>query len=396
MASTSKPPRLEVFLIVLLDVMGLGLIIPGQPFLAKNFGATPGTITLIGTTYALMQFLLSPVWGGLSDRFGRRPILLTTLAMTAIGHLAFASANSLALLFLARALAGAGAANISTAQAVLSDTHAPAERGRAMAIIGAAFGLGFVFGPALGGILFKIDHRAPALFAAALAALNILFVFTRVPETSPFTGDAKSSRGKLFEFLRLDRDLQRLVFTTFLTITAFALMEQTIGLYIERTWVTATERAGMNEAASLTSLFLVVVGITAVGAQGYLVRKWLVRTPEATLCRLGLLVIGVSLSIIPVLASLGSFSLFLLAAVLLALGSSMFNPSMAGLVSLTCPPDKQGIGLALNQSGQALGRIIGPTLAGALFAVGAPAPFLTGALLTCVAFVMALPIRARR
>ncbi len=149
-----KSTRFTVFLIVLLDIMGLGLIIPSQPFLAKSFGAHPGTITLLGTVYSLMQFGLSPVWGSLSDRFGRRPILLCTILLTFIGHCAFALSSTLLMLFVARAAAGIGAANISTAQAVLSDTHPAAERSRAMALIGAAFGLGFVFGPALGGACF--------------------------------------------------------------------------------------------------------------------------------------------------------------------------------------------------------------------------------------------------
>jgi DHA1 family tetracycline resistance protein-like MFS transporter len=396
MTSAQKPPRFAVFLIVLLDVMGLGLIIPAQPFLAKSFGADPSTVTLVGTTYALMQFILAPVWGSLSDRFGRKPVLLTTLMMTGLGHLAFASASTLFTLFAARALAGAGAANISTAQAVLSDTHEPSERSRAMAIIGAAFGLGFVFGPALGGILFKIAHWAPATFAAALALFNIVFVLTRVPETRNLATAQSRPHGKFMDFFKADKALQRLIFTTFLSMTAFALMEQTIGLYIESVWVRTQGEESMKEAATLTSVFLVAVGISAIAVQGYFVRKWLKTKAEVSLCRVGLATTATSLALIPALGYIGSFPLFLLAAVVLAFGSGMFNPSMAGLVSISCPEDRQGLGLALNQSSQALGRIVGPTAAGALFATAHPAPFLVGAVLTGLAITLLRPIRATR
>ncbi len=396
MTASPTPPKFAVFLIVLLDVMGLGLLIPAQPFLAKHFGAEPGTVTLIGTTYALMQFLLAPVWGALSDKFGRKPILLTTLCMTSLGHLAFASATSLGALFAARALAGAGAANISTAQAVLSDTHAPHERSRAMAIIGAAFGLGFVFGPAIGGILFKIQPWAPAVFAASLAWFNILFVLVFVPETRSLATTAERERSTLKDFLKADKAIRPLILATFLSMTAFALMEQTVGLYIERIWVRASGNDGMKEATSLTAAFLVVVGLSAIAVQGYFVRKWLKTRAEISLCRAGLITIALSLVLIPVLGAIGSFPIFLLAAVVLAFGSGMFNPSMAGLVSLACPEDKQGLGLALNQSSQALGRIVGPTAAGALFAAAAPAPFITGTLLTGVALLLLRPIKATR
>lgn len=397
MTPQQQPPKFAVFLIVLLDVMGLGLIIPAQPFLAKHFGASPGTVTLVGTTYALAQFLLSPVWGALSDKFGRRPILLTTLFITALGHTLFAGASSLALLFGARALAGIGAANISTAQAVLSDTYPPSERSRAMAIIGAAFGLGFILGPLLGGILFStVSHSAPALFAAALAVLNIIFVALRVPETRTASASPAHKRGKLLDFLTLDRTLQRLILTTFFTITAFSLMEQTIGLYIESIWVHTDGESGMRAATSLTSWFLVVVGVSAIVVQGYFVRKWLKTTSEVVLFRLGLATIALSLVLIPVLGWNGSYALFLIAGVLLALGSGLFNPSMAGLVSLVCPADKQGLGLALNQSGQALGRIVGPTIAGSLFTAGRPAPFLAGAVLAVVALLLSSNVRYAR
>jgi MFS family permease len=332
----------------------------------------------------MMQFLLAPVWGALSDRFGRRAILLVTIAMTMAGHATFAASSSLVMLFLARGLAGTGAANIATAQAVLADTHAPDQRSRAMALIGAAFGIGFIFGPAIGGVLFQLDQRAPAAFGSLLAALNFLFVLLFLPETRSSAQATSHSRTKLSDLFSAGAQLRPLVFTTLLCITAFALMEQSVGLFIEYHWVSPDSPTAMQQATKLTSLFLVVVGVAATLVQGIFVRKWLKTTSEVTLFRLGLATIGLSLLSIPLLGWFGSFALFLVCGVSLALGSGMFNPSMAGLVSLASPADKQGFGLAVNQSAASLGRIIGPTTAGFLFSMSENAPFFVAAILAAI------------
>jgi len=392
-----KAARLTVFLIVLLDVMGLGLIIPAQPFLAKSFGASTTTVTQLGTVYSLMQFALSPMWGSLSDRIGRRPVLLITLSITFLGHVVFALSQSLMLLFAARLLTGIGAANISTAQAVLSDTHAPSERSRAMALVGVAFGLGFVLGPALGGALFHLDYRAPAALAGLLALANLFLVLRCVKETRPADiGVAPRTRPSLLTFLRADKELRGLIFTSLCMMTAFSLMEQSVGLFIESIWVVSSGDAGMKEATKLTSIFLVIVGISAILVQGVLVRRWLRSRSEIVLLRGGLVVIAVSLLLIPILGKAGSYALFASSGALLALGSGMFNPSMLGLISLSCPPDRQGVGLAINQSASALGRILGPLFAGALFAESSSLPFLIGALLTTVALGLSWRVRVVR
>ncbi len=376
--------------------MGFGLIIPSQPFLAKSFGAAPATITLLGTVYSLMQFLFAPVWGSISDRLGRRRVLICTILITLVGHATFAAATSLAMLFAARALAGVGAANISTAQAVLADTNAPEQRSRAMALVGAAFGLGFIFGPALGGILFQINHSAPAIFGATLAGVNLCCTLLALPETRPEQREGSTNSHRIGDLFGVHGDLRKLVSTTLLFIIAFSLMEQSVGLFIEQHWISASSQTAMEEATSKTSLFLVVVGITATFVQGFLVRKLLTRVREALLIQAGLVIIAGSLLCIPALGGLGIFSLFLLTGSALALGSGLFNPSIAGLVSLASPPDRQGFGLAVNQSAAALGRVIGPTVAGALFSFNHNAPFLVGAVLTlCALAVARTAVKAR-
>lgn len=389
-----KSLRLAVFCIVFLDVIGFGLIIPSQPFLAKHYGASAATVTLLGASYSLMQFLMAPVWGGLSDRLGRRPILVCTILLTIAGHATFAASTSLLMLFAARALAGIGAANISTAQAVLADTHEPAERSRAMALIGAAFGVGFVFGPMIGGILFQWDHRAPAAFAAVLGVINLTYVLRVLPETRSLEGVASHPKTRLRDILSLEPELRRLVLTTLLFITAFSLMEQSIGLFIEGLWVNQSDPEHMKEATKLTAFFMVVVGISITIVQGVLVRRWLKTIPEVRLFRLGLITVIGSLLLIPCLGWIGSYALFLVSGALLALGSGMFNPSIAGLVSLVSPSDRQGFGLAMNQSAAALGRILGPTTAGLLFSLNSSAPYITGAVLTAVALLVSASVVA--
>lgn len=380
MATSGFRIRLTIFFIVLLDVMGLGLIIPVQPFLAQLHGASLRQVTLLGTTYSLMQFVFAPLWGNLSDRIGRQAVILGTLGLTVIGHLLFAFAGSLPLLFLARAVSGIGAANISTAQAVIADTHDFSERSRAMALIGAAFGFGFILGPLCGGLLAQHDLRFPALFAAALAVANILLVAVCLPETRVASSPARErSLGEKLRFLLADATMIRLASTTLLTMIAFALMEQTIGLYIKDVWVIGSSVENMKDASSLTKDFLVVVGITGIFVQGYLVRKWMRRAHETTLIRAGLVTLCISLLLIPSVGASENFRLFLLTGVPLAFGSGLFNPSMLGLVSKSCGSEQQGLGLAINQSASSMGRIIAPTVAGVLMSWHRPAPFLLGA-----------------
>jgi DHA1 family tetracycline resistance protein-like MFS transporter len=179
-------------------------------------------------------------------------------------------------------------------------------------------------------------------------------------------------------------------------MTAFSIMEQSISLYIGALWVPEGVSERIKLASRLTSTYLVTVGFTAIIVQGFLVRRWLKSSAELTIVRVGLTTLVLSLILLPILGAIGNFQLFLLSGATLALGSGLFNPTMAGLVSKTCSEENQGLGLAMNQSAAALGRIIGPTVAGALLATNVSAPFLTGAALTACALFVSFKVRVSR
>ena len=169
---SSRKPLVIAFFTIFLDLLGFGIIIPVQAFYAQDFGASATAVTLLGGSYSLMQFFFAHFWGSLSDKVGRRPIILSSVAISAVGHFVFAMAPSLSILFLARMIAGFGNANIATAQAIISDSTTHENRAKGMGIIGAAFGLGFIFGPAIGGFLGQYSPTLPSFAAGVLAAFS--------------------------------------------------------------------------------------------------------------------------------------------------------------------------------------------------------------------------------
>jgi len=183
MTTKSKRPLLIAFITIFLDLLGFGIIIPIQPFFTQSLGASPTIITLLAASYSLMQFVFAPVWGSLSDRWGRRPIMLFSIAIASIGYFIFASAESLWVLFFSRMLSGFGNANLGTAQAIISDSTTGEDRAKGMGLIGAAFGLGFIFGPAIGAFLSQISPRTPLYFAGVLSAFNFVLTYLILPET---------------------------------------------------------------------------------------------------------------------------------------------------------------------------------------------------------------------
>lgn len=388
-----------VFATVFLDLIGFGIIIPIQPFLAQTLGATPVTVTLLGASYSLMQFIFAPMWGRLSDRVGRRPVMLVSIAFSAIGYLLFGLAESLWLLFLARMLAGFGSANIGTAQAIIADSTTPETRAKGMGLIGAAFGLGFIFGPVLGGTLGQFGLAAPAFAASGLCALNWFFAFFRLPETYQNRPQgAKSTHGAFsFEALRHATrhvDVTQLLLLFLFYPIAFSMMEQVLGLFIEASWlvVGSADEMHARKAAAMTATVLLVVGITSTIIQGGLIGRLVKRFGERRLLTLGLFLMGVMFLVIPLVGEYAGFGWMLPACALLAVGSAVTNPSLTSLLSRSVDADEQGGTLGLGQSLGALGRVVGPASAGVLFQSYRALPFWGGSALLfgCVAISVTL------
>ncbi len=396
-----------VFLTIFMDLLGFGIIIPVQPFYAETLGASPTVITLLGASYSLMQFLFAPFWGRLSDSIGRRPVILVSIAITAVGYALFGLSGSLAILFLARMLSGVGGANIGTAQAIIADSTDASSRAKGMGVIGAAFGLGFTLGPAIGGYFSRFGLAAPALIAAGLAAVNWVAACFLLPETYPVERRGKSAphRGTLswaaLRHVARHPNVGTLLAIGFVFTSAFSLMEQDLGLFVGYVWArvpgVAPTRESLRHAAMLTSYVLIVVGITAIVVQGGLIGRLARRFGEGRLLKIGLTLVSVGLFCIPLTGQLGSYGLLLVVSSWIAVGTGLSNPSLVSLLSQSVDPDEQGGALGVAQSLSALGRVVGPSVAGLLFEIGIGLPFWIGGafILICIALALRLPVRAR-
>jgi MFS family permease len=392
---------LVAFITIFLDLVGFGIVIPVQAFYTESFGASAATVTLLAASYSAMQFLFSPFWGNLSDRIGRRKIVLSSVCLSGLGHLAFGLAPSLPWLFAARMLAGFGNANIGTAQAIISDVTTPETRAKGMGLIGAAFGLGFIFGPAIGGALSQIGPTAPFFGAALLAVVNLLIASLFLPETLRRDGTAKAAPKHAFSLVALKEHFRRpgnakyLFALTFVTTLGFAMMEMTCGLFIEHAWLGdqgLTSGEHIREASRLTAYFLVAVGITATIVQGGLIGRLQKRFGEVALARTGVVLLLVSLALFPTLVGALSKPLFYLAAVMLATGSALLSPSAQALVSRAAGAEEQGETLGLNQSLSAHGRVFGPAAAGVLFGFLPGLPYYVGAVLMAIGTLLTLKL----
>ncbi|GMV39176.1 MAG: tetracycline resistance MFS efflux pump [Myxococcales bacterium] len=400
-----RSPLLVVFLTVFMDLLGFGIIIPIQPFYAEAYGASPTVVTLLGGSYSLMQLLFIPMWGRLSDRIGRRPVILVSIAASITGYVAFALADSIPLLFLARMLTGFGNANIATAQAVIADTTTPAERAKGMGLIGAAFGLGFVLGPMIGGLFGQLGMATPIWVAAGLSAANWLFAWRSLPETLVPGNRVHAERRVPLPLKELavafrSRQTGTLLALLLAITVAFSLMEQVLGLFIEVHWVDGSVRAAgdrhseaYREAAWLMTQLLIVIGLTSAAIQGGLVGRLVKRFGERSLTLPGLALMTASLALVPLVPSLGPFALMFPVSVGMAVAASLYNPSLMSLLSRTGGERGQGELLGLGQSMSALGRVLGPAAAGVLFEVGPAVPFWVSAAIMGGALLLAFGLR---
>jgi MFS family permease len=386
-ASTPEPPRglrsplAIVFVTVFLDLVGFGIVIPLLPLYARWFGAGPVGVAWLLAVYSLMQFLFAPWWGRVSDRVGRRPILLLGLFGSAASYLVFGLAGSFAVLLAARAMAGFTGANIGVAQAYVADVTSPQARARGMGMIGAAFGLGFVLGPAIGGLLSRYGAAVPFFGAAAVTLANALLAVVRLPESLPPERRAQGPAALgLAERVRavLARGTPRrlrIIFTAvFVATVAFAAMEATFSLWADARW--HLTRQGI-------SYVFAYIGVVSVIAQGGVVGRLVPRIGAGRAAVLGIALIATGLA---TLALAPALPLLFAPLALIAFGHGTASPSLSTLISHQGGPGEQGRLLGVNQSLSALGRVVGPVWGGlALAHVGLSAPFLSAAALAFAA-----------
>lgn len=363
---------MPVFVTVLLDLIGFGMILPLLPFYAQKLAATPAEIGWLFASYSLAQLVFAPLLGRLSDRVGRRPVLLTSIAGGIGAYLLFASAGTYGMLLLARSLAGIAAANYSIAQAYVADVTPPKDRSRAMGmVVGAAFGLGFILGPALGGLIAHFfGDRAVPLTSAGLGVINLILAALWLRESLP-----PEVRGRVHGESWLDpRGVARvwhnapvrgLMLLFFLVTFCFSMMESTLALFCQ-----ARFRFGVAE----TSMLFVFIGVILVGVQGGAVGPLVKKFGERRLIVAGILLMGAGLLLLP-WAPLWWFLLPALA--LLALGSGVHNPSSLGLLSLLTDDAAQGGTSGVYRSFGALARTLGPVAGPWLFgsSAGIESPF---------------------
>jgi DHA1 family tetracycline resistance protein-like MFS transporter len=365
--------------------VGFGIVLPLLPFYADRFGASGTQIGLLITVYSIAQFFLAPVWGRLSDKVGRRPILIFGLLGSAASYVVFGFAGSLTVLFLSRIMAGIGGATVPVAQAYIADITPPEKRAGNLGLIGAAFGLGFIFGPALGGILAPISPAAPGLAAAALCFVNGVLAFFLLPESlSDEERRARARDGKVLKFQDFRLALQnrvtgRILLLSFLFTLAFAAMQPTFPLY-------GSIRFGLDERR-VGYLFAFLGTVSAI-VQGGLVRRLVPILGEARLIKIS----GVPfIAGLLALAFAQSIGVLLLGLALLAMGFGGTLPSIASLLSRVAPTQLQGSVLGIGQSVGSLARIIGPTAAGVLYDLrGMEWPYLGGAIVATGALLVAL------
>lgn len=366
-----KPSVLVIFLTVFIDLIGFGIVMPLLPLYGEQFGANGFEIGAIIASFSVMQFFFSPIWGRLSDRVGRRPVLLLSLTGGAISYGLFTVASTLTgrtglwLLLGSRAFAGSCGGNINVAQAYIADITPPSERSARMGLIGMAFGLGFIFGPALGAISARFGLAAPGMVATVLCTLNLLAAAFILPESWRPNSEHVPPRPRFSQWVHTlsHPGVGLLIGLFFLATFCFACYETTLALLVKRTF---------NYDKVHVGYLFAYAGIISAGIQGGLIRRLVQRLGEPRLIMCSFVVVGISLILLPFVTTTTTL---LLGLALLAIGSSINRPPTFGLISVLTPSHEQGASLGVAQSAGSLSRIFGPLFAGSLFQVHPALPY---------------------
>ncbi|MEO5722511.1 MAG: MFS transporter [Chthoniobacterales bacterium] len=390
--SRFRSPLFVLFFTVFIDMVGFGIIIPVLPLYAVNFQASPIQIGWLTGIYSGMQIIFTPILGRLSDRFGRRPVLMLSLAGTALGFFLMGLANTLTLLFVARIIAGITGGNIAIPQAYIADVTTPETRSKWMGMIGAAFGLGFTFGPMIGGIMSRISYSAPFYFAAGLAAANVVLLYFILPESLPKEHRVKPHEdASPIEVFRHGSGWMfgLVVAIYFFLIAGFSIMTTLFALFTAR-------RFGYDAHAN--GYLFGFIGIVTVIVQGGLIGRLVKMFGETNLARTGVLLTAASLALLPLC---GNLTWLLIACLGLSCGSGFASPPLNGLASQMVDRSWQGRALGVMQSAGSTARLLGPLLGGALLMLDlnkplthyGETPFYAAAVLCFIAGILAFCLR---
>ncbi|MCU0226227.1 MAG: MFS transporter [Bryobacterales bacterium] len=388
-APAGRPTRSALTLIfatIFLDLLGVGILVPVIPFLVRRFESDALTVGLLALSFSAAQFLAAPILGVLSDRYGRRPVLLLSLLGSAFGYFLFGWAGALWIMFLGRIIDGFTGGNISAAQAYIADISPPEDRAKNFGLVGAAFGLGFIIGPALGGVLAKISLAAPAYGSGVLALVTMAFGYFRLPESlRPEDRTTKpllpSDLNPLTHFFRaLQRsDLWPILVAFFAINFAFSGMQTNFAVY-------TADKLGMGPEAN--AAVFAYIGVMAVLMQAVIVRKLSKRYSDRNLAA-----VGITIMVCGFGATAWAHDLFTLyvACTLTPIGSGLTTPTLTSLISKLVTAREQGWALGASQSAASLARIAGPVWAGWVYdRISQGAPYWTGAIWMVLALAVVL------
>lgn len=383
-----------LFLTVFIDLIGFGMVIPFLSFYAREYGASGLAVGAVVGVYSIMQFFFAPVWGRLSDRVGRRPVILVSLTASCGGYFLFAFSHSYTLLFLSRVIAGAGGANIGTAQAYIADTTTEENRAKGMGLIGAAFGMGFILGPPLSGILSSIGvHRGmpgnllPGLAAGSLSLIALmiaLFVLaeSKPPDVRPRSGVPPQFDRRVWSAMAQHSILLAIISTLFLTLLAVAGMETSVTLH-------ARDRFHFTQLD--LAYFFLFMGVIVATIQGGLIGKLAKALGEKTLIGIGTASFTLGLALVP---PVWRVPMLYGVAFFIAIGQGLTYPSLTSLITKASPRSEHGSMLGLASGIGSLARFLGPIVSGFLYDVAkARGAFYGQAAIVFCAFCVSLWMR---